>query len=140
VFVTVAIPAVAQTGATGDEKAIRDAIARIDRGEATPSTSDRVFFTGALKQAQVGNQPAVPIPGEDEPANRLPNSQRSKTAPQRIEIAKSGELAYEFSHRELSYQLKDRKTVNVPTSFLRVWRKEAGQWKVAAMFSRERLP
>jgi hypothetical protein len=39
-----------------------------------------------------------------------------------IVVAKSGDLAYEFSNSELS--------VNP-----RVWRKEAGQWKIAAQFA-----
>jgi ketosteroid isomerase-like protein len=67
---------------------------------------------------------------------RLPGSQKNKTTVRRIEIAKSGDLAYEFSDSELSFDLKDGKRESFPTSALRVWKKEGGEWKVAAQFSR----
>ena len=65
-----------------------------------------------------------------------PSSQRSTTTVRRIEIAKSGDLAYEFSDSELSYQLKNAGKVSFPRSVLRIWKKDGGQWKVAAYFAR----
>jgi len=51
-------------------------------------------------------------------------------------VAKSGDLAYEFSNSELSFDLKNGTREILPTSILRVWRKEGGEWKIAAWFSR----
>jgi ketosteroid isomerase-like protein len=55
----------------------------------------------------------------------------------RIAIAQSGDLAYEFSNSEVVFDLKngERETA-VPASVLRVWKKDRGQWKMAAMFAR----
>jgi ketosteroid isomerase-like protein len=51
-------------------------------------------------------------------------------------VAKSGDLAYEFSSAEVSSDLKNGKKESFTNSLLRVWKKEAGQWKIAAQFSR----
>jgi ketosteroid isomerase-like protein len=45
-------------------------------------------------------------------------------------------LAYEFSNSTLSFDLKSGSKESFPTSLLRVWKKEDGQWKIAAMFAR----
>jgi hypothetical protein len=128
------IPAAAQ-GPVTDEQRIRALIARADQGMQPPRTADRIFWSAAFKRPVVGNQSAEEIPTDRRPALRVPGSQRAKTTVERIEIAKSGDLAYEFSNSDLSFQLKNGRDVSLPTSLLRVWRKEQGQWKVAANFS-----
>ena len=68
-------------------------------------------------------------------SSRTAGSTRVKMTPVRIEIAKAGDMAYEFSNGELSFESAG-KTVRTPTSSLRVWQKEDGQWKIAAQFIR----
>ena len=52
----------------------------------------------------------------------------------RIEIAKSGDLAYEFSNSDVRFDLKSgQEEITIPASVLRVWKKDGGQWKIAAM-------
>jgi ketosteroid isomerase-like protein len=125
----------AQQSMSADEKQIRDLIAAEDAGKAPPRADDRIFWSGAIKRPIVGSQQAEEIPDEDRPSNRVAGSQRTKTSVRRIEVAKAGDLAYEFSDSTLSYELKDGKKISFPRSTLRVWRKEAGQWRVAAHFS-----
>ena len=56
--------------------------------------------------------------------------------PVRIEIAQSGDLAYEFSNSDLIFDLKSGGRDVTTSSVLRVWKKEEGQWKIAALFAR----
>jgi hypothetical protein len=129
-----------------DERAVRDLIARYDQGESVPRTSDVIFWTGDFKRPAIGSEEREPLPADRRPSSarvpgapseRVPGSRRRVTTPVRIEIAKSGDLAYEFSNSELIFDLKngERETA-IPSSVLRVWKKEAGQWKIAAMFAR----
>jgi hypothetical protein len=130
-----------QTAARGapmspDETAIRELIARYDRGERFPTTTDLVQYSSAYKKpAKRGGPPPEEVPSDRMPSDRKPGSQRNHTTPERIEIAKSGDLAYEFSNGNVTFEMKDGRKVELPLSLLRVWRKEEGQWKAAAWFS-----
>ena len=126
----------AQT-ATSDEQQIRDAIARINDGTGQGlATKDSIFWSAAIKRPVIGSAQGEEVPTDRRLSLRVPGSQRSKTTPVRIEIAQSGDMAYEFSNNMLSFELKDGKKEFFPTSILRVWKKEVGQWKIAAHFSR----
>jgi hypothetical protein len=142
-----AIPVAAQSQSV-DERAIRDLIARYDqegRG-SVPHTDDTIYWTGPFKAPTVGSQAPDPLPRSEQPSatrapgapsERVPGARRRVTTPVRIEVAASGDLAYEFSDSELVFDLRngERETAT-PASVLRVWRKDAGQWKIAAMFAR----
>jgi len=134
-IVVAALPAAAQQSMSANEKQIRDLITAEVNGKAPPRTQDRIFWSAAYRRPVVGNERGEEIPRERQPSNRIPGSQRTNTTIRRIEIAKSGDLAYEFSDSELSFEVKGGKRVSLPTSSLRVWRKEAGQWRVAAHFA-----
>jgi len=49
-------------------------------------------------------------------------------------------MAYEYGDRVLNVEMKDGRKVSFPSSVLRVWKKEGGQWKVAAHFSHTHEP
>ncbi|MGH7553392.1 MAG: hypothetical protein ACREMQ_10260 [Longimicrobiales bacterium] len=143
VLASIAVSAEAQS-ASADERAIRDLIARYDKGEAVPRTDDRVLFGGEDKRPAVGSQQREVVPADERPSarvpgapsERVPGSRRRVTTPVRIEIATSGDLAYEFSNSELSFALKNGDREAIASSVLRVWKKERGQWKIAALFAR----
>jgi ketosteroid isomerase-like protein len=59
-----------------------------------------------------------------------------KTTVLRLEIADAGDMAYEFSNVENSFETTDGKTHSFPNSILRVWRKVDGEWKIAAHLAR----
>jgi len=127
----------AQTTQT-DEQQIRALIAKIDSAETTEgglATKDRIFWSGAYKRPAIAPERGEEIPGVGQVSDRKEGSQRTKTTPVRIEIAKSGDLAYEFSNNVLTFEMKSGEKRTVPNSVLRVWRKEAGQWRVAAHLS-----
>lgn len=120
-----------------DEQQIRGLIAKYDSGQQQGMfASDRVFWSGALKRPIVGSQQGEEVPGDRRLSERVPGSQRNTTTVRRIEVAKSGDLAYEFSDSVIRYELKDGTKGALQNSTLRVWRKEAGQWKIAAHFAR----
>lgn len=52
----------------------------------------------------------------------------------KLDVAKSGDMAWEFSNAEVIFTFKDGKKNTFTRSILRVWRKDAGQWKMAAIF------
>jgi len=126
----------AQTAQT-DEQQIRALIAKINSGRGQGlATKDSIFWSNAIKRPVIGSEQGEEVPTDRRPSLRVPGSQRSQTTLARIEVAKSGDMAYEFSNNVLSFDLKDGKKESFPTSILRVWKKEAGQWKIAAHFSR----
>ena len=145
VFASLAFSTAAQSP-TADERAIRDLIARYDRGESVALAADTIYWTGPFKRPTVGSEEREPLPADLQPSSapapgatseRVPGSRRRVTTPVRIEIAKSGDLAYEFSNSEIRFDLKDgRQELATPSSVLRVWKKDGGQWAIAAMFAR----
>jgi hypothetical protein len=144
VLISIAISAEAQSQ-SADERAIRDLIARYDQGEAVPRTDDVIVWSGEFKRPTVGSQRGDALPPDQRPSAaaprppsaRVPGSRRRVTTPVRIEVAQSGDLAYEFSNSEVVFDLQngDRESA-IPASVLRVWKKDGGQWKMAAMFAR----
>jgi hypothetical protein len=145
VLASIAIPAQGQSQ-SADERAIRDLIARYDRGESVARTDDTIYWTGPFKWPTVGSEERDPLPPDLQPSSarapgapseRVPGSRRRVTTPVRIDIAKSEDLAYEFSNSEVRFDLKNGgQEVTTPASVLRAWKKDGGQWKIAALFAR----
>ena len=141
--------AAAQTP-SADERAIRDLIARYDRGESVARTADDILWTADFARPVIGRQrggfivyvePFTPdqvaaARAAAAASPRVPGSRRRVTTPVRIEIAQSGDLAYEFSNSDLIFDLKSGGRDVTTSSVLRVWKKEEGQWKIAALFAR----
>lgn len=119
---------------SSDEEAIRALIARQRDGAEIALTSDAIVWSGAFKRPFVMPGTGEQIPGPARPSERVPGSQRVAITPVRVEMAKSGDLAYEFSDFVLSFETKAGEHVSFPGSALRVWRKEGAAWKVAAAF------
>ena len=135
---TLTIPLLAQraSSAGSDDAEIRELIARYDRGEVVARTNDVVFWSGVYKYPTIGQEKGEQIPTDRQPSLRVPGSQRTRTTVVRIELSSARDLAYEFSNSTLSFDLKSGTKEEIPTSTLRVWKKEGGQWKIAAMFVR----
>ncbi len=114
-----------------DEAAIRAVIA----SGKTPYTDDSVFWTGLYKR---------PVMGKEEPQS-FPDSSSEKRKNQvnttkvvRLEIAASGDMAWEFSyiHTEYDSDGAPASHKSFDAGLLRVWKKEKGEWRAAAMFAR----
>jgi ketosteroid isomerase-like protein len=124
----------AQSGGS-DETAIRAAIAELPRADL--ETADSIFFSGALMRPFIRGQ------GKPEPSTRgqavVPGSDRVETRVRRIEVAASGDMAFEFSDGTINRRVRAADGREQPATFenstLRVWRKVDGRWLVAAHFS-----
>lgn len=114
-----------------EEAAIR---ALIGSGQQKP-TDDAVLWTGALKRPVVRPEKGEEFPGH-EYSKRI--NQEDTVDVQRIEVAASNDLAYEFSYATVDYDLAASPLQHVAfkAAILRVWKKVNGQWNVAAIFSR----
>jgi ketosteroid isomerase-like protein len=114
-----------------EEAAIR---AEIAAGRETP-TDDEIFWSGAFRRPFIRPEKGEAFPDEDF-SKRL--NEKSTTDVQRIEVAASGDLAYEFSYGTIEYDRAGTPPQHVAfkLALLRVWKKVDGQWKVAALFAR----
>ena len=122
--------AVAQEGKQ-DEATIRGLIAGIDRGERVAVLDDNVFWSGAYQKPSIGKAEA---PRRSNRGERDPATDRSVTTVVKLDVAKSGEMAWEYSNSQVTFTFKDGRKNTFARSILRVWRKDAGAWKVAAVF------
>jgi ketosteroid isomerase-like protein len=68
--------------------------------------------------------------------NRVPGHTTIRTEPLRIVIADSRDLAYEYGKVVTEFDLKSGEHVKLEAGLLRVWQKQAGEWKEAAVFTR----
>jgi ketosteroid isomerase-like protein len=115
-----------------EEAAIRALIANPQR---IKYTDDRIFWSGAYKRPIIGAAKGEPF---SDAALGQRKNQVSHTEVQRIEVAASGDMAYEFSNGKLEYDVEgpSKEHVSFETASVRVWKKVAGEWKVALMFVR----
>jgi len=136
---TVISPTVLAADHAADEAAIRALIAQQDAGKQPPRMNKFVFWSGAYQRPVMdGEQPTPRKPEPGRPGaieERVPNSQKIRTIVRRIVVSEAGDMAYEYSDATLSVVLKSGGQATIPTSTLRVWQKDAGQWKVAAFFN-----
>jgi hypothetical protein len=130
------VPGQVSTEPRADEAAIRQIVAAFDAGTALPRTSDTIFWSGAWQRPTVEDEKPVEAAVAVPASKRKSGSQRNKSTVVRVEVAESRDMAYEFSTGVLTYETVDGKEVTQPNAALRVWRKQNGEWKVVAQFSR----
>jgi ketosteroid isomerase-like protein len=114
-----------------EESAIRAVIA----SGKTPYTDDSVFWTGLIKRPVVGKE--VPeLFGEFRNMKR--KNQVNTTKVERLEVAASGDMAWEFSYVHTEYETDETPASHksFEAGMLRVWKKVNGEWRAAAMFAR----
>lgn len=130
----------ASLSTSSDEQTIRNLVLQANEGKTTiKSAEDRVFVSGPFPKPFIGN-------GTPE-SQRITDSLRaarsnyvSKQNILRLEVAKSGDMAYEYGTGTLEFDQKDNTHFKGENSYLRVWKKVNGEWVVAAMFVRPNRP
>src|SRR5262249_13333472 len=116
------------------EAAIRKIVAAMNDGKAPPEMADLIFWSGPIQRPAIGKErPVYAATAQIPVADRV--SAKTVQTPQRIIVAESGDLAYEYGTGTVTATLKDGSTRTVETATLRVWQKDGGEWKVAAHFS-----
>lgn len=105
--------------------------AAVERASAKYS-DDSFFWSGAFDKPLIGKseEDAGRRKAEvDEPRK----NQTGADHPQRIVVAKSGDMAYEYGRGSVSYEVqKTGKHVTFEVAYLRVWKSAGGECKVAA--------
>jgi ketosteroid isomerase-like protein len=122
---------------SADVKAEEAAIRALIASDARLShTEDEVFWSGAYKRPVVGSEKPEPYP--ESAAGKRRNQKNTVTTIDRLEVAASGDMAWEFSHSTLEWDQEGDPSghVSVAAAELRVWKKVGGEWKVAAFFAR----
>jgi len=121
-----------------EEAAIRKAIVAVDGqgSQNRPVMQDMVFWSGAFKKPTVGNEKGEPRSVPRGIEQRVPGSEKHKTEVIRIVVADSHDLAYEYSKSTIEFDLKSGEHTSFDSGVLRVWQKDGGEWKTAAMFAR----
>lgn len=116
--------------------------ARFIKGQAAKArpdseADDLYFFSGALDKPVVGTVAAVNASAPV--AARRKDEKNDPLHPDRIVVAASGDMAYEYGTAHMTYTERDTgKLVDFTAAYLRVWRAEGGSCKLAAeMFEPE---
>ena len=127
-----AVPVVAQKGPCSEQSIKKANVAHDDSLLA----KDMYFFSGALKQPVVGTAAAdksfAPI------AASRQNEKQDPMKPDRIVVASSGDMAYEYGTAHMSFDSKKEGHVDFTAAYLRVWKTVDGKCKIAAeMFEPE---
>ena len=122
------VAAVAQKGPC-TEQAIRDAISKHDPNWVT---DDFYFFSPAF------NKPLITISEVKEAGQKVAQSRDNEThdpyKPDRIVVALSGDMAYEYGTHHLSFDEKQNgKHQDFTNAYLRVWRAVDSSCKAAAV-------
>ena len=107
---------------SNDETAIR----ALRIGPGAVLTDDVFFFTGAYDRPMIGKQPAPPPRGGPRKNFKMEDKF------EKLFISKSGDLAYAHGTSTISWDGQEP----FEAAFLRVYRKEGGKWKTAAVFQR----
>jgi ketosteroid isomerase-like protein len=95
----------------------------------SPYTDDAFFFTAAYPRPLIGTEGRKNAPP---PRGGERKNFRSEETIQKLQIARSGDLAYAYGTARLSWDGQEP----FESAFLRVFRKEQGKWKIAALFAR----
>jgi ketosteroid isomerase-like protein len=127
-----ALPVVAQNGPCSEQS-----IKNVNTAhESSVLAKDMYFFSGALKEPVVGTPPAdkafAPI------AASRQNEKQDPMKADRIVVAPSGDMAYEYGTAHMSFDSKKEGHVDFTAAYLRVWKTVDGKCKIAAeMFEPE---
>src|SRR4051812_17508148 len=131
----------ARTNASTEEQAIRNLVAQENQGKhVIKFTDDRIFVSGAYPKPIIGKEMVTENQQADNRIKTERQNMSSKSRIERLTVAQAGDMAYEFGYADLSWDTPDKKHVSFEASYLRVWRKFQGEWKVDVFFARPNQP
>ena len=137
----ICVPLRAQEVRTAEEKAVWALIE--SSGQALPKVMDDVILvSGAYPRPIIGRQskPSDTGMAEAEAEMKKRSAVVLKTRPQRVVVAKAGDMAYGFALFDMEFDRPDSagksEHVKFEGSQLTVWRKVGGEWLLAASFNR----
>jgi hypothetical protein len=108
---------------------IRDAVMK----STMQDTEDSFFWSGAYDKPLIGR--AAQETGDKQRQAEAPRKNEAHPAeqPEKIEVSKSGDMAYEYGKGSMSFDsVKEGKHVSFQAAYLRVWKAANGECRVAA--------
>jgi ketosteroid isomerase-like protein len=106
----------------------------IDKHDDNAVADDSFYFSGALDQPAVGK--AAHDNAMKSVAESRQNVKTTPLLPDRVVVAPSGDMAYEYGTGQVSFDERaSGKHRDFTTAYLRVWRAVGGQCKIAAFMS-----
>lgn len=122
-----------------DETTIRELVAQYGDPSSPVVlrlTNNSVYVSETYAQPILGGQ----LSHEDRKIRDEIRQQRLNyavdTQIERLEVAQSGDMAYEYGTTETSWDQPGRNRTSQFSTYVRVWRKIAGEWQVDVQFSR----
>jgi len=125
--------------ATTDEQLIRDLVAQQNKTpnqRLLPLTDESIFWSGAYPRPTIGKQQSPENRAITEQMKTERLNYQSTARIERLVIAQSGDIAYEYGNGTLSWDTPQQKHVQFDNAYLRTWKKTNGQWQVDAFFAR----
>ena len=120
-----------------DEQTIRNLVAQQNEGkDVIKYTENRIFVSGAYPMPIIGNSPMSAANQEADNQVKARKNFTAKMRIERLEVAQAGDMAYEFGYGNLSFDTPENTHKSFEASYLRVWRKIQGEWKVDVFFAR----
>ena len=120
------------TSSQSDEQVLRALVRQENEGkDIIKFTEDSVFVSGAYPRPLIGRAAHEQAQSSRRMANRS-----VKDEVVRLAVSQSGDMAEEFGNFTLSFDNPDKTHTSFNGSYLRVWRKTDGEWKVDAFFAR----
>jgi ketosteroid isomerase-like protein len=115
-----------------EEAAIRKLIAN---PQQMIYSDDVVFWTGAYKRPSIGRHTGEPFSATSLSQRK---NQTDRFDVQCLEVAMSGDMAYEYSCGKLEFDTGDEPAghIVIQQGIVRVWKKLNGEWKVVVAFIR----
>jgi ketosteroid isomerase-like protein len=123
------VAAVAQSGPCTEQ--VIKALAGAHDSDSV-STDDVYFFSGALEKPVVGKAAYHDAFKEVDAARK--NHKESDNHVDRLVVAPSGDMAYEYGTSHISFE-REKQHVEFTAAYLRVWKASGGQCKIAAMMA-----
>ncbi len=121
---------------SADEQAIRNIVEKMNKtGEKAPYTDDRIFWSGAYPNPIIGKVSGEEDKKLDEKMKKERLNFKSISKIERLVVAKSGDIAYEYGTGTLNWDTPE-KHIQFNNAHLRTWKKVNGQWKIDAFFVR----
>lgn len=128
VFFVVLLNSQAQSNA---EKELRQAIETHKTGVA----DDVIFWSGATERPVIGK--SASDQKAEEIGSTRKNEKHGQSKIERLVVSSSGDLAYEYGSGTIEFDdTQSGKHESFSPTYLRVWKRDGGVWKVAAAFFR----
>lgn len=119
-----------------DEQIIRGIIEKANAGERLAFTDSVILVNPFLPSPQMGKQRTEAELKFWAEIKKERSNEKLIRHPRRIEIASSGDMAYEFGDYTVDYDSQNNQHIHNDGSYVNIWRKIKGTWMIEVIFNR----